>query len=72
MQAFCSKGDVQGIAIAIVASDKNQLVITTDGIVPGSVEWMLHFLADEPGQDQFGPFEATDTNIRSTKARSMV
>jgi hypothetical protein len=45
---FLSKGDVDGLDIAIVAFDENQLAITAEIIVPGSADRMLQLLADEP------------------------
>jgi hypothetical protein len=48
LTTFLSEGDVDGLDIATVAFDENQLAITADVIVPGSVDHMLQLLADEP------------------------
>jgi hypothetical protein len=71
MQVFCTEGDVEGVYMATVGFDANQLGITADIVVPGSAERMLQLLNDEPGHELVGPYESTDANVRTTKARSM-
>jgi hypothetical protein len=71
MQAFYSEGDVEGVDMATVGFDANQLGITADIVVPGSVKRMLQLLNDEPSHELVGPCESTDANVRITKSRSM-
>jgi hypothetical protein len=44
---FMSEGEATGLDIVTVAFDENQLTITSDVFVPGSVERMLQLLSDE-------------------------
>jgi hypothetical protein len=53
----------------MVALDKNQLMIKADILEPGYAKQMLLLLADEPGQELYGPFEARVYNVWTTKAR---
>jgi hypothetical protein len=71
MQVFCTEGGVEGVDMATVGFDANQLGITADIVVPGSAERMLQLLNDEPGHELVGPYESTNANVRTTKARSM-
>jgi hypothetical protein len=57
--------------ISTVVFDENQLAITANIIVLGSADRMLQLLADEPTKELFGPFEASEANVRTTKCRSM-
>jgi hypothetical protein len=71
MQFFCTEGDVDGVDMATVWFDANQLGITADIIVQGSAERMLQLLKDEPSHELVGPYESSDANVRTTKSRSM-
>jgi hypothetical protein len=71
MQVFCTEGDVEGVDMATVGFDANQLGITADIVVPGSTERMFQLLNDEPGHELVGSYESTDANFRTIKARSM-
>jgi hypothetical protein len=71
MQVLCTEGGVEGVDMAAVGFNANQLGITADIVVPGSAERMLQLLNDEPGHELVGPYESTNTNICTTKARSM-
>jgi hypothetical protein len=71
MQVFCTEGGVEGVDMAPVGFDTDQLGITADIVVPGSAERMLQLLNDEPGHELVGPYESTNANVRTTKARSM-
>jgi hypothetical protein len=69
MQVFCTEGGVEGVDMAPVGFDTDQLGITADIVVPGSAERMLQLLNDEPGHELVGPYESTDANVCTTKAR---
>jgi hypothetical protein len=71
MQLFCTDGGVEGVDMATVGFDANQLGITADIVVPGSADRMLQLLRDDPGHELVGPYESTDANVHTTKARSM-
>jgi hypothetical protein len=71
MKTFCFEGDVSGVDISTVAFDENQLTIDVDVIVSGSIEWKLQLFVDEPTKERIGPFEASNTNVRTAKARCM-
>jgi hypothetical protein len=60
MQALCTAGDVSGVDITMVTFDDNI-------VMSGPTKRMLQLLADKPGQELFGPFEATDTNFLTMK-----
>jgi hypothetical protein len=70
MTSFCSEADVDGVGISTVAFNENQLAVTLDSIVPGTIERMLQLLADDPSKKLRGPFEVSDVNVWMTKARS--
>jgi hypothetical protein len=55
------------VDISTVAFDENQLTITPDVIVPGTLDRALQLLNDEPDTDIIGPFKVTDTHGRTTK-----
>jgi hypothetical protein len=65
------EGDVSGLDICTVAFDPDQLAITADTIVPGTLERVQQLLNDEPGRDTLGPFKATDVNVGTTKISGM-
>jgi hypothetical protein len=71
MQVFCTEGDVDGVDMATVGLEANQLGITADIVVPGSAERMLQLLNDEPGHELVDPYASTDANVRTTKSGSM-
>jgi hypothetical protein len=71
MQVFFTEGDVEGVDMADVVFDANQLGITADIVVPGSAERMFQLLNNEPGHGLVGPYDSTDANVRTTKAQSM-
>jgi hypothetical protein len=71
MQVFCTEGGVEGVDMATVGFDANQLGITADIVVPGSAERVFQLLNDEPGHELVGHYESTDANVCTTKARSM-
>jgi hypothetical protein len=54
--------------------DGSEMDIATmafDEIVPGTIGRVLQLLQDDPLLELFGPFKATDANVRTTKYRSM-
>jgi hypothetical protein len=65
---FISEGEAMGMDIATVASDENQLAITSDVVAPGSVGRMLQLLSDEPTTKVLGPSKASDVNVRTKHA----
>jgi hypothetical protein len=73
MKICASLGDVEGVDIARVAFDANQLTATPDVTMPGSIERTLQLLAEELAKQMLlvGPFEATMANICATKSRAM-
>jgi hypothetical protein len=71
MKPFALLCDVARVDIATVAFDHNQLSVTVDVIVPGTIERVLQMLDEEPGNQMLGPFKASDVNVRATKARLM-
>jgi hypothetical protein len=50
-----------------VAFDQDQLAITDDVIVPGTLERVPQLINDEPGRETWGAFKATDVNVRTNK-----
>jgi hypothetical protein len=65
MKTLCFEGDVSEVDIATMDFDEQQLEITADSIVPGSVDQMLQILSDEPTKELFGPFAATEATLRN-------
>jgi hypothetical protein len=71
LKTFAFEGDVDGVDGATGAFDRQQLAITTDVLVPGSIARTLQMLSSEPTFNALGPFNAGDANTRTTKCRGM-
>jgi hypothetical protein len=67
LKTFAFEGDVDGVDVATVAFDQQQLAITADVIFPGSITRTLQLLNAEPTFNALGPFTAGDANKRTTK-----
>jgi hypothetical protein len=68
---FTNVGDVVGTGIATVAFDRDQLAITADIVVPGSITRVQQMLNEEPLVTTLGPFTTYDANTSTTKTRGM-
>jgi hypothetical protein len=71
LKTFAFEGDVDGVDVATVAFDPQQLAITADVVVPGSIARNLQLLRAEPTATILGPYAGTDANTRTTKCRGM-
>jgi hypothetical protein len=71
LKTFAFEGDVDGVDGATVAFDHQQLAITVDVLVPGSIGRTLQLLSSEPTFNALGPFNAGEANTRTTKCRGM-
>jgi hypothetical protein len=67
MVTMAFEGDVAGIDICTVALDISQLEVTTNVVVPGTLDWAN----EELGRDVLGPLMSSDANIRTTKTQGM-
>jgi hypothetical protein len=67
LKTFAFEGDVDGVDGATVAFDQQQLAITADVLVPGSIARTLQLLSSEPTFNALDPFNAGDANTRTTK-----
>jgi hypothetical protein len=65
LTTFISEGGVSGMDISTVAFDENQLAMTADVIVPGTIDRVLQLLPEDPLAELFGPFSATDDSMRT-------
>jgi hypothetical protein len=71
MKVFRYGGYVSGLDISTVAFSSQQLNITPDVIVPGSLARAQQFLSEDPNNETLGHFQATDANMRTIKTRTM-
>jgi hypothetical protein len=68
---FANVGDAVGTDIATVAIDKDQLAITADIVVSGSIARVQQLLREAHQATTIGYFTAEEANTRTTKARGM-
>jgi hypothetical protein len=71
LKTFAFEGDVDVVDVATAAFDQQQLAITAEVIVPGSITRTLQLLNAEPTFNALGPFAAGDANTCTTKCRGM-
>jgi hypothetical protein len=72
MCTFAFEGDVSGVDISTMVFDENQLTITPDVTMPGTLDRVRQLLNDEPNfSETIGPFKATDANVRTTKTHAL-
>jgi hypothetical protein len=55
------------IDICTVVFDPSQLEITTDVVVPSTLDRMQQLLNEEPGREALGPFKSSYVNVQTTK-----
>jgi hypothetical protein len=60
------------LGVSTLDFDKNQLAITPDNIVMGTLDHVRQLLNEEPNTDSIGPFKSTGANARTTKTHSLV
>jgi hypothetical protein len=71
LKTFAFEGNVDGVDGATVAFDQQLLEITADVLVPGSIARTFQLLSAEPIFSALGPFNAGESNTRTTKCRGM-
>jgi hypothetical protein len=71
MKVFGYEGDVSGVDISTVAFSSQQLDITPDFIIPGSVAIFQHLISEEPNHETVGPFKSMDANVLTIKTPTM-
>jgi hypothetical protein len=71
MTVFGYEGGVSGVDISNVACSSQQLNITLNVIVHGSLPRFQHIFSEEPNHETLGPFKATDVNVRMSKTCTM-
>jgi hypothetical protein len=71
MTVFGYKGGISVVDISTLAFSSQQLNITPDAIVPGSLARVQQLLGEKHNHETLGPFKATDANVCTIKTHNM-
>jgi hypothetical protein len=65
--SFGYEGDVEGMGIITITFDREQLTITAEGIVTGTIRHVRQLLSEDPIAMTLAPFFTSDVNTCTTK-----
>jgi hypothetical protein len=71
MCTFAFEGYVSGVDVSTMVFGENQLTITQDITVPGTLDRVCQLINDEPNAESINPLKATDANIKTTNSHAL-